>query len=856
MVDIKVQAEKFEKVRPLYKNFANIMNAILQDAIIQLGITSIVQTRAKGVPNFVEKLIRKQNKYFDAVNQFTDLCGARVIVNNLDDLNPVCNFIRQHFEIDEANSEDVVDRLGESQFGYRSVHFIISLKPEEKNSLLIPICKKLDITNSKNLLELLFSRRDRKESEHANLSPGPKFKAEIQVRTLIQHAWAEFAHDQIYKSDFDVPTVLKRDANRISATLETSDEAFARTTKLVCEYKTYHGTYMTQNQMTQELANLKLIQEYDMNNYRLAYQISRLATSLEDWDSVVGTLEIPIREFEASEFKPKKDSFMSTLYQDIGWATFEKGEVESGKKLLKKAVALDPENSDSLILLAQIYQVTDKNTALKLYEKAYKIKSTSPRALTGLILCKTSIDRNMDFLNIIGPALENCIKICRERANVGVFLPDAFYYTGFFHLLLGNSCDSLNAYSKAVTVSNWPTKIIGAYKLIKSILKNVGTKLDPETKLQFKTIENFLLISTYNSQKENNVSFESSFEEIKKKAARQYEKNDKPIVFAAGGCCENVEEKINEYSDLFNKAFENYEGIIISGGTNTGISKLTGDLKSKLIEKIAYLPKFIPNTCEKHPDYEIIETIGHGFTSHEPVQAWVDLIASGNHPGDIKLLGINGGNIAACEFRMALALGAKVGVISDSGRAVQKIINDMDWNQNYSLLNLPNDSTTAKCFIQSIPDSDFLDKKTKEMLAREAHENYRKKHYKIKEDPSLLPWEELSEDLRKSNLDQIEFIKIKLDAVGLTVQKKNTKSIRLIEFSPGQIEIMAEMEHGRWNVERLISGWSQGDRDPSNKRSPYLIAWNQLSEEIKDYDRNTIQHIPQMLKNIGYEIVK
>jgi hypothetical protein len=44
------------------------------------------------------------------------------------------------------------------------------------------------------------------------------------------------------------------------------------------------------------------------------------------------------------------------------------------------------------------------------------------------------------------------------------------------------------------------------------------------------------------------------------------------------------------------------------------------------------------------------------------------------------LLGINGGKIAAVEFRIALALWARVGLIAGSGREADILAEDADWS--------------------------------------------------------------------------------------------------------------------------------------------------------------------------------
>ncbi|NCO96321.1 MAG: hypothetical protein GW880_33885, partial [Armatimonadetes bacterium] len=91
----KRQAEAYAAVRPQYQVFADVLQEILSQATRDLGLMAIVQSRAKAVHSFAEKTIRRRDKYPDPVNQMKDLCAARVIVETLDDLQPVREFLEE-----------------------------------------------------------------------------------------------------------------------------------------------------------------------------------------------------------------------------------------------------------------------------------------------------------------------------------------------------------------------------------------------------------------------------------------------------------------------------------------------------------------------------------------------------------------------------------------------------------------------------------------------------------------------------------------------------------------------------------------------------------------------------------------
>ena len=88
MVDTKWldrQVQSFKQNRPLYERFAAVLQTVFEQAVQSMGIIARVQVRAKTVPSFAEKCVRK--KYRDPMHQMTDLCGARVIVESQDQVD-------------------------------------------------------------------------------------------------------------------------------------------------------------------------------------------------------------------------------------------------------------------------------------------------------------------------------------------------------------------------------------------------------------------------------------------------------------------------------------------------------------------------------------------------------------------------------------------------------------------------------------------------------------------------------------------------------------------------------------------------------------------------------------------------
>lgn len=166
------------------------------------------------------------------------------------------------------------------------------------------------------------------------------------------------------------------------------------------------------------------------------------------------------------------------------------------------------------------------------------------------------------------------------------------------------------------------------------------------------------------------------------------------------------------YREVLLDGFDQLEGIVLSGGTAKGVSRLAGDVGESShgrIATIGYLPATLAGRRNAEPDHrfgEIRYTTGSDFSPLEPLQAWMDLLASGASPSKVKLIGINGGNVSAFEYRLALAVKATVGIVRDSGREADALLHDRDWITVPNLVALPADREAIRMFLQS--DSERL----------------------------------------------------------------------------------------------------------------------------------------------------
>ncbi|NIO49922.1 MAG: hypothetical protein GTN73_10900 [Candidatus Aminicenantes bacterium] len=154
---------------------------------------------------------------------------------------------------------------------------------------------------------------------------------------------------------------------------------------------------------------------------------------------------------------------------------------------------------------------------------------------------------------------------------------------------------------------------------------------------------------------------------------------------------------------------------------------------------------------------------------------------------------------------------------------------------------------------------DVLLGSAREVLAKTIHEKYRKNNKgKVPDDnPAMAPWEKLREDLKESNRQQADDLPEKLKAVGCDFAPVVGREPKLMEFTDEEIEIMAKMEHSRWNSEKFMAGWSFGEKkNPANKTHPCLVAWKDLPEKDREKDRGAVRRIPELLKSAKFEIYR
>ncbi len=86
-------------------------------------------------------------------------------------------------------------------------------------------------------------------------------------------------------------------------------------------------------------------------------------------------------------------------------------------------------------------------------------------------------------------------------------------------------------------------------------------------------------------------------------------------------------------------------------------------------------------------------------------------------------------------------------------------------------------------------------------------------------------------------------------------QPMDTSDVRLPEELNGLIEQMAKNVHEVWAQSRIKEGWTYGEhRSDTTKQHPGLVEYEELSEEEREYDRNTALSTLKLIIKLGFRI--
>ena len=195
-----IGSQIIEKYLEEKENLEELLSAITLDLGIFLKTKKFqiqtISSRVKSQKSIQHKVARPDRTYADMWD-VTDLLGIRIITYFEDSIEAIGKEIEKKYEVDLVNSENKLNMRDNQTFGYRSLHYDCYIPSAEIK----------------------------------------KARFEIQIRTVLQHAWAEIEHDIGYKSNEEIPGAVRRRFSQVAGLLEIADREFVTIRNDLLDYE-------------------------------------------------------------------------------------------------------------------------------------------------------------------------------------------------------------------------------------------------------------------------------------------------------------------------------------------------------------------------------------------------------------------------------------------------------------------------------------------------------------------------------------------------------------------------------------------------------------------------------------------
>ncbi len=196
------------QIKETYESYNEYFNDIIKKVVerlqqnVKLSAQPTYKSRVKSFNSYYKKVLRLKpqsvEQGFDLI-YLTDMMGIRMICAFLEDINIAVEQIKTLFDIKEVEVKGAEKKF--SEFGYESTHVLVKIPDDFRPELT---------------------------GKYEKLKPiSDEIVCEIQIRTILQDAWAEVEHELIYKTEFnpfDIP--LRRKLASINASLTLADITF------------------------------------------------------------------------------------------------------------------------------------------------------------------------------------------------------------------------------------------------------------------------------------------------------------------------------------------------------------------------------------------------------------------------------------------------------------------------------------------------------------------------------------------------------------------------------------------------------------------------------------------------------
>ncbi len=351
-----------EKLSEAYEKNKPVLSAVLFGIenqlknILKLASKPTYKSRVKSFPSYYKKILRVKPESMgkQELPVITDLIGIRVICAFLEDIAEVEKQIVANFNIVEIEKKGASRTF--SEFGYESVHVLIKI-PDKLTS-----------------------------NTDVKLPPG--LVCEIQIRTILQDAWAEVEHELVYKSEFspfDLP--LRRKLATMNASLSLADIIFQEIrdyqNKLKKEMDFRRSMFYEQaDTLSREQISDRMMGEempiFENRNSTLPYVHGTIDDMILEAIHAhnTGELEKAINIYTmiiTSQPQPN-NIVLSVILKHRGMARFSQNKYKESLEDFLQSVEKDPKNFRSLYYIGIVYSIQgEDDKAIEYFTRSLEI---------------------------------------------------------------------------------------------------------------------------------------------------------------------------------------------------------------------------------------------------------------------------------------------------------------------------------------------------------------------------------------------------------------------------------------------------------------------------------------------------
>ena len=373
-VTLKKEYDELKNAREL---IAKEIVIRIKEVLKNVGPSFSIKTRIKDFNSFYKKIIRNYIEDEKNLRSVDDIIGIRIVCPFQENLDEVEKKIKETFNIIETDHK----RVGRTyrEFGYESIHLLIKIP----NDLLA------------------LSGSTKKET------------IEIQIRTILQDAWAEVEHELIYKSEFnpyDEP--MRRKLAALSASLYLADTTFQELRKYQRELKT-----------NMEMRRDSIFEKVDESTEALLFEGFDPESSSKDSDVQDDYIMDDSTSTEYSTYESIDDLLLKAL------KAHNNEQYEEAILFYIKILEQDPDDTIKALILKHrgmaFFACSNYEGAIEDFSESFKLDQSSSKALY--------------YQGVVYSVLRNhkeAIEVFSKSLKINPFQPFCLYRRGqsYYHL--------------------------------------------------------------------------------------------------------------------------------------------------------------------------------------------------------------------------------------------------------------------------------------------------------------------------------------------------------------------------------------------------------------------------------------